>query len=71
MTHTLPICPSNYQVMHLAVVAARSPDMAFMATTAWSVVNLFFSGFFVDPADLALPWLSPLHYLSAVRWVGW
>jgi hypothetical protein len=32
------------QVMHLAVVACASTDTAFMVTTAWGVLQMFFSG---------------------------
>ncbi|KAJ9518928.1 hypothetical protein QJQ45_026233 [Haematococcus lacustris] len=57
------------QVMHLAVVVCASPDSAFMITVVWAVINMFFAGFFVSPDQLALPWLAPLQYLSAIRLV--
>lgn len=36
-------------------------------TTFWAVINLFFSGFFIDPSQLSIKNLAPLKYFSAVR----
>lgn len=69
-THTLIgvlLTLISSEVMHFSVVACPSPDTAFMVTTIWAVINLFFSGFFIQQNQLALPWLGHLRYFSAVR----
>jgi hypothetical protein len=42
-------------------------DNARQVTTAWAVLQLFFSGFLIAPEEMRMRWLAPLQYLSAVR----